>query len=82
MHKTTIFIIQLCSIVELFGRKDAKRHFRRNFVTSGWVHDKIDFVCWSVSFMVGVILWESHCALPQKLIYGIVKVLVWKFPDI
>ena len=37
MHKTTIFIIQLCVVFELFVVKVVKRHFRLNFVTSRWV---------------------------------------------
>ena len=37
MHKTTIFIIQLCVVFELFIVKVVKRHFRLNFVTSRWV---------------------------------------------
>ena len=43
MHKTTIFIIQLCVVFELFVVKVVKRHFRLKFVTSWWVQANIDF---------------------------------------
>ena len=43
MHKTTIFIIQLCVVFELFAIKAVKRHFRLDFVTSRWVKAIIDF---------------------------------------
>ena len=58
MHKTTIFIIQLCVVFELFAIKAVKRHFRLDFVTSRWVKAIIDFhwiidismIEWSVFF--------------------------------
>ena len=40
MRKTTIFIIELCFVDELFHLKGAKRHFvkvNRESVTSEWV---------------------------------------------
>ena len=43
MHKTTIFIIQLCVVFELFVVEVVKRHFRLNFMTSRWVQAIIDF---------------------------------------
>ena len=43
MHKTTIFIIQLCVVYELFAIKAVKRHFRLDFMTSQWVRAIIDF---------------------------------------
>ena len=43
MHKTTIFIIQLCVFFELFAIKAVKHHFRLDFVTSRWVKAFSDF---------------------------------------
>ena len=43
MHKTAIFIIQLCVVFELFVVEVVKRHFRLNFVTSRWVQANNDF---------------------------------------
>ena len=43
MHKTTIFIIQLCVVFELFIVEVVKRHFCLNFVMSRWVQAIIDF---------------------------------------
>ena len=40
MHKTTIFIVELC---ELFAIKAVKRHFRLDFMTSRWVKAITDF---------------------------------------
>ena len=60
MHKTTIFIIQLCVVFELFVVKVVKRHFRLNFVTSGWVQANIDFHLMKFTIHYGVVCGKSQ----------------------
>ena len=58
MHKTTIFIIQLCVVFELFAIKVVKRHFRLEFMTSGWVKAITDFD-WMNVLVYGVVRGKS-----------------------
>ena len=59
MHKTTIFIIQLCVVFELFAIKAVKRHFRLDFVTSRWVKAIIDFHSMKRALRYGVVCGKS-----------------------
>ena len=60
MHKTTIFIIQLCVVFELFVAKVVKRHFHLNFVTSRWVQVNIDFHLIKLTICYGVVCGKSQ----------------------
>ena len=60
MHKTTIFIVQLCVVFELFVVKVVKRHFRLNFVTSQWVQANIDFHLMKLTIHYGVVCGKSQ----------------------
>ena len=60
MHKTTIFIIQLCVVFELFVVEVVKRHFRLSFVTSRWVQANIDFHLMKLALRYGVVCGKSQ----------------------
>ena len=60
MHKTTIFIIQLCAVFELFVVKVVKRHFRLNLVTSRWVQVNVDFHLMKLTIRYGVVCRKSQ----------------------
>ena len=55
MHKTTIFIIQLCVVFELFVVEVVKHHFLLNFVMSRWVQANIDFHLMKLALRYGVV---------------------------
>ena len=63
MHKTTIFIIQLCVVLELFVVEVVKRHFRLSFVISQWVQANIDFHLMKLVLRYGVICGKSQQAV-------------------
>ena len=60
MHKTTIFIIQLCVVLELFIVKVVKRHFRLNFMMSQWVQANIDFYLMKLTIHYRVVCGKSQ----------------------
>ena len=60
MHKTTIFIIQICVVFELFVVKVVKHHFRLNFVMSQWVQANIDFHLMELIIRYGVACGKSQ----------------------
>jgi len=65
MHKTAIFIIQLCVVFKLFAIKAIKRHFCPYFVTSGWVKAITDFHCMKHAFCYEVISGKSLVSCGQ-----------------
>ena len=60
MHKTTIFIIQLCVVFKLFVVEVVKCHFRLNFVTPQWVQAIIDFHLMKLALRYGVACGQSQ----------------------
>ena len=60
MHKTAIFIIQLCVFVKLFAIKVVKFHFCHDFVMSGWVKETIDFHWMKCTIHYGVVRGKSR----------------------
>ena len=60
MHKTTIFIIQLCVVFELFVVEVVKHHFRLNFVISLWIQVIIDFHLMKLAVRYGVVCGKSQ----------------------
>ena len=60
MYKTTIFIIQLCVVFELFAIKAVKRHFCLDFVMSRWVKAIADFRWMKRALRYGVIRGKSQ----------------------
>ena len=60
MHKTAIFIIQLCVVFELFAIRVVKRHFRLDFMTSRWVKAITDFHWMERVLLYGVIHEKSQ----------------------
>ena len=62
MHKTTIFIIQLCVVVELFAIKRDKTSFPLKPVKSGWVAGTVDIHAMECAFLFGSVCGKSqHC---------------------
>ena len=60
MHKTTIFIIQLCVVFKLFTIKTVKRYFHLDFVTSRWVKAIIDFHWMKHALRYGIVHGKSQ----------------------